>query len=68
MAKLAYMAFRKNHPDSTFLKRPEVAADLCRTARGLEWRRAVFTRRLGIDFILNLAGYTADHIAAEASR
>ncbi len=46
----------------SFLERPEVDAAVAGMAEaGAESRGAVFTRREVVDFILDLAGYTADN-------
>ncbi|MGJ0427548.1 Eco57I restriction-modification methylase domain-containing protein [Methylocystis sp.] len=55
------MAFRNIHKQLSFLERPEVEAAIAGMAEsGAESRGAVFTRREVVDFILDLAGYTAD--------
>lgn len=61
------MAFRTLEHQLTFLERPEVAEAVAVMAgSGIEERGAVFTRREVIDFILDLAGYTADKPLHEA--
>jgi hypothetical protein len=55
------MAFRNVNHQLSFLDRPEVDAAVANmAASGIESRGAVFTRREVVDFILDLAGYTAD--------
>jgi hypothetical protein len=54
------MSFRTD-PQLPFLERPEVDEAVAGMAdAGVESRGAVFTRREVVDFILDLAGYTAD--------
>src|SRR5665213_557071 len=61
LAKLPDMAFRNIDHQPSFLERPEVDAAVAGMANsGAESRGAVFTRREVVDFILDLAGYTAD--------
>src|SRR5579872_5346502 len=55
------MAFRSANQQLSFLEGPEVDAAVAEMAdSGVEARGAVFTRREVVDFILDLAGYTAD--------
>jgi hypothetical protein len=55
------MAFRSANHQLSFLEGPEVDAAVAEMAgSGVEARDAVFTRREVVDFILDLAGYTAD--------
>lgn len=55
------MAFRSTNHQLSFLEGPEVDAAVAEmAASGAEARGAVFTRREVVDFILDLAGYTAD--------
>jgi hypothetical protein len=55
------MAFRGTNQQLSFLERSEVDAAVAAMAdSGVEARGAVFTRREVGDFILDLAGYTAD--------
>jgi Eco57I restriction-modification methylase/TaqI-like C-terminal specificity domain len=55
------MAFRSANRQLSFLDGPEINAAVAgMAAAGVESRGAVFTRREVVDFILDLAGYTAD--------
>src|SRR5947199_10621380 len=55
------MGFRSTNHQLSFLEGPEVDAAVAAMAdSGAEARGAVFTRREVVDFILDLAGYTAD--------
>jgi hypothetical protein len=55
------MAFRNDSAQLSFLESPEIDAAVAgMAASGVESRGAVFTRREVVDFILDLAGYTAD--------
>lgn len=55
------MAFRENHQQPSFFEHPELDAAVSdMAASGVESRGAVFTRREVVDFILDLAAYTAD--------
>ena len=59
------MAFRSAHHQLSFLEGPEVDAAVAGMAdSGVESRGAVFTRREVVDFILDLAGYTARQTAS----
>src|SRR5450631_1788955 len=61
MDKLSHMEYRDLDQQLSFLERPEVEAAVAGMAdSGTEARGAVFTRREVVDFILDLAGYTAD--------
>src|SRR5579863_465657 len=55
------MAFHNANHQLSFLEGPEVDAAVAAMAdSGVEARGAVFTRREVVEFILDLAGYTAD--------
>lgn len=55
------MAFRSSNQQLSFLDGPEIDAAVAgMAAAGVESRGAIFTRREVVEFILDLAGYTAD--------
>ena len=55
------MAFRSHYHQLSFLDGPEIGAAVAKmAASGVESRGAVFTRREVVEFILDLAGYTAN--------